>query len=274
MCEPGETVTCQLIAELDLAKVAVSTHKSKELVATSSGVGDEHLSPPESTGCARCSIDGWAWRAWARQSRIKDRVRVKVKGGMQMKLKEAAGTETSVHVNNNNTSLQSARTKRAKLRKLAVLPEIMKLSQLKNRKKRLKFQRSKIHEWGLVALEPINAEDFIIEYVGEIIRSKVSDLREQRYEMMGIGSSYLFRIDDEQVIDATLHGGLARFINHSCEPNCYTKIITVEGQKKVVIYAKRSIAAGEELTYNYKFPLEEKKIPCFCGAGRCKGSLN
>lgn len=52
------------------------------------------------------------------------------------------------------------------------------------------------------------------------------------------------------------------------QPNCYTKIITVEGQKKVVIYSKRPIAAGEELTYDYKFPLEDKKIPCFCGALR------
>ena len=52
------------------------------------------------------------------------------------------------------------------------------------------------------------------------------------------------------------------------QPNCYTKIITVEGHKKVVIYSKRPIAAGEELTYDYKFPLEEKKIPCFCGALR------
>jgi len=52
------------------------------------------------------------------------------------------------------------------------------------------------------------------------------------------------------------------------QPNCYTKIITAEGQKKVVIYSKRPIVAGEELTYDYKFPLEEKKIPCFCGALR------
>lgn len=52
------------------------------------------------------------------------------------------------------------------------------------------------------------------------------------------------------------------------QPNCYTKIITVEGQKKVVIYSKRQIAVGEELTYDYKFSLEEVKIPCFCGAAR------
>ena len=50
----------------------------------------------------------------------------------------------------------------------------------------------------------------------------------------------------------TVQGGLARFINHSCEPNCFTKIITVEGHKHIVIYSKRHIAPGEELSYDYK----------------------
>ncbi|KAJ8475520.1 hypothetical protein OPV22_019247 [Ensete ventricosum] len=152
--------------------------------------------------------------------------------------------------------------------------ELLKVNQLKSRKKRLRFQRSKIHDWGLVALEPIDAEDFVIEYVGELIRRRISDVRERHYEKMGIGSSYLFRLDDDYVVDATKRGGLARFINHSCEPNCYTKVITVEGQKKIFIYAKRHISAGEEITYNYKFPLEEQKIPCNCGSQRCRGSMN
>jgi SET domain-containing protein len=103
---------------------------------------------------------------------------------------------------------------------------------------------------------------------------QVSDLREHQYETLGIGSSYLFRVDDDIVVDATRRGGLARFINHSCDPNCYTKIISVEGQKKVVIYSKRAISAGEELTYDYKFPIEENKIPCFCRTPRCRGFLN
>nr|GLL37094.1 histone-lysine N-methyltransferase ATXR7-like [Ipomoea trifida] len=152
--------------------------------------------------------------------------------------------------------------------------DLLKATQIKARKKRLRFQRSKIHDWGLVALEPIEAEDFVIEYVGELIRPRISDIRELNYEKMGIGSSYLFRLDDGYVVDATKRGGVARFINHSCEPNCYTKVISLEGQKKIFIYAKRHIAAGEEITYNYKFPLEEKKIPCNCGSKRCRGSLN
>ncbi|XP_077212397.1 histone-lysine N-methyltransferase ATXR7-like isoform X2 [Tasmannia lanceolata] len=108
----------------------------------------------------------------------------------------------------------------------------------------------------------------------KVTQLKISDIRERQYEKMGIGSSYLFRLDDGYVVDATKRGGIARFINHSCEPNCYTKVITVEGQKKIFIYAKRQISTGEEITYNYKFPLEEKKIPCNCGSRRCRGSMN
>jgi SET domain-containing protein len=58
------------------------------------------------------------------------------------------------------------------------------------------------------------------------------------------------------------------------KPNCYAKIITIEKQQKIVIYSKRDINAGEEITYDYKFPIEDKKIPCFCGAPKCRKSLN
>ncbi|KAJ3027491.1 histone methyltransferase set1 [Rhizophlyctis rosea] len=114
----------------------------------------------------------------------------------------------------------------------------------------------------------------VIEYIGEIIRQKVADHREKNYEKEGIGSSYLFRIDDDTIIDATKMGNLARFINHCCDPNCNAKIINVDGQKRIVIYANRDIAAGEEITYDYKFPIEDEKIPCLCGAVNCRGTLN
>ena len=60
------------------------------------------------------------------------------------------------------------------------------------------------------------------------------------------------RLDDDWVVDATRKGGIARFINHSCDPNCYTKIITVEGQKKIAIYSRYTIYPGDELFYDYK----------------------
>ncbi|KAF6160902.1 hypothetical protein GIB67_025437 [Kingdonia uniflora] len=221
---------------------------------------------PKPDGCARSSINGWDWHKWSVGASPADRARVR---GTRSSHIRNLGSEASSHPL--NTKGLSARTNRVKLRNLVAAAdgaELLKVTQLKARKKHLRFQRSKIHDWGLVALEPIDAEDFVIEYVGELIRSRISDIRERQYERMGIGSSYLFRLDDGYVVDATKRGGIARFINHSCEPNCYPKVITVEGQKKIFIYAKRQISAGEEITYNYKFPLEEKKIPCNCGARR------
>ncbi|KAI9495537.1 hypothetical protein BDB00DRAFT_237275 [Zychaea mexicana] len=152
--------------------------------------------------------------------------------------------------------------------------DILKFNQLKNRKKQLRFAKSPIHDWGLFAEERIDANDMVIEYVGEVIRQQVAEEREKKYERCGIGSSYLFRVDDDTVIDATKKGSIARFINHCCSPNCSAKIITVDKQKKIVIYANRDIEPGEEITYDYKFPIEADKIPCLCGSKFCKGTLN
>ncbi len=127
-------------------------------------------------------------------------------------------------------------------------------------------------------------------------------MREKRYEEEGIGSSYMFRVDHDTIIDATKCGNLARFINHSCnvsllvcslnkrsfevenhidhvllcvlQPNCYAKVITVESQKKIVIYSRQPINVNDEITYDYKFPIEDEKIPCLCGAENCRGTLN
>jgi histone-lysine N-methyltransferase SETD1 len=174
--------------------------------------------------------------------------------------------------------------------------DALKFNQLKKRKKLVRFDRSAIHNWGLYAEENIAASDMIIEYVGEKVRQRVADLREINYQKQGIGSSYLFRIDEDTVVDATKKGGIARFINHSCMPNCTAKIIKVDGTKRIVIYALRDIAkselflqtafwrpaantfsADEELTYDYKFEREinsDDRIPCLCGSVGCKGFLN
>ncbi|KAJ0987161.1 hypothetical protein J5N97_005517 [Dioscorea zingiberensis] len=252
---------------------SVKKTKSKNLISGKAKTPKLSVPCPKSNGCARSSIDGWEWHKWSRNALPSEKARVR---GIRVAQMHVMGPDSGAPQSSNAKGL-SARTNRVKLRNLLAAAEgaeLLKVNQLKARKKRLRFQRSKIHDWGLVALEPIEAEDFVIEYVGELIRPRISDIRERQYEKMGIGSSYLFRLDDGYVVDATKRGGIARFINHSCEPNCYPKVITVEGQKKIFIYAKRPISAGEEITYNYKFPLEEKKIPCNCGSRRCRGSMN
>lgn len=123
--------------------------------------------------------------------------------------------------------------------------DVLRFNQLKKRKKPVKFDRSAIHNWGLYAMENIAKDDMIIEYVGERVRQKIADLREIHYDKSGVGSSYLFRIDDDAVVDATKKGGIARFINHSCAPNCKASIIRVEGTKRIVIYAERAIAQSK-----------------------------
>ncbi|KAG9487709.1 hypothetical protein GDO78_007483 [Eleutherodactylus coqui] len=152
--------------------------------------------------------------------------------------------------------------------------DLLKFNQLKFRKKKIRFCKSHIHDWGLFAMEPIAADEMVIEYVGQNIRQVIADMREKRYEDEGIGSSYMFRVDHDTIIDATKCGNFARFINHSCNPNCYAKVITVESQKKIVIYSKQYINVNEEITYDYKFPIEDVKIPCLCGAENCRGTLN
>ena len=92
----------------------------------------------------------------------------------------------------------------------------IKFNQLQTRKKHLRFARSPIHDWGLYAMERISRGEMVIEYVGEVIRAQVADKREKVYERQGIGSSYLFRIDEDLVVDATKKGNLGYVLCASC----------------------------------------------------------
>jgi len=153
----------------------------------------------------------------------------------------------------------------------------MELDALASRESQLRFDRSGIHAWGVFADADINTGEMVVEYRGVLIGNAMAEKRENEYEQAKIGSDYMFRIDGFNVCDATKHGNVARFINASCDPNCYTKIITIDGTKRIVIYAKKDINTGEELTYDYKFPLEynqEKRIPCHCGTKECRGFMN
>lgn len=145
---------------------------------------------------------------------------------------------------------------------------------------KLEVRKSRIHGWGLYSKINYERDDVIVEYIGEKVRQVVADRREANYELEGVGSCYLFRLDKDDIIDATKIGGMSRFINHCCEPNAYARIIEYENteskqtEKHIVIMAAKNIQEGEEITYDYKFPIEDNKLKCFCGAPRCSGSMN
>ncbi|MFH4977312.1 hypothetical protein AB6A40_004021 [Gnathostoma spinigerum] len=223
---------------------------------------------PHSTGCART-------QGFYRLSNKQKRGLVRRPEAFQDKTVISERDETTVR-----HQVQATKEARSMTRRLltsmgeTTQSDFFKVNQLKYRKKMIKFARSRIHGWGLYALEPIAPDDMIIEYIGQKIRPTVADLREKQYEKRGMGSSYLFRIDSDNVIDATQMGNFARFINHSCQPNCYAKVVTVDGEKRIVIYSKVFINKGDEITYDYKFPIEDDKIDCLCGAPGCRGTLN
>lgn len=142
-------------------------------------------------------------------------------------------------------------------------------------KRRTRILRSEIDGWGVFATEDIPAEQLIVEYVGELIRPVLSDIREGRYQAMGIGC-YMFQIVPGLIVDATLCGNASRFINHSCAPNCYSKTVHLsDGNSVVAIFSKRRIQRGEELSYDYQFPFDdEDRVICGCGAVQCRGYMN
>uniref|UniRef100_A0A1L8DX99 Putative histone-lysine n-methyltransferase trr n=1 Tax=Nyssomyia neivai TaxID=330878 RepID=A0A1L8DX99_9DIPT len=135
--------------------------------------------------------------------------------------------------------------------------------------------RSKIQGLGLYAARDLEKHTMVIEYIGEVIRTELSESREKQYEARNRGI-YMFRLDEDRVVDATLCGGLARYINHSCNPNCVTEIVEVDREYRIIIFAKRRINRGEELSYDYKFDIEDDahKISCMCGAPNCRKWMN
>lgn len=162
---------------------------------------------------------------------------------------------------------------------------------------RFVVRRSGISTLGVYTSEAIPADELLMEYVGEVVRREVAELREKNYKALGLEvGCYLFSLGPEWLIDATTMGNMARYINHSCEPNCIAQLVTPGGKdskgaahhRRVFVYAKKSIKAGEELSYDYKLSTpdvlegggimggqvgDSGQIVCSCGAKRCRGSL-
>ena len=126
-------------------------------------------------------------------------------------------------------------------------------------------RRSRIHGWGVFATEPITKNKRIIDYAGEIISNAESLKRELRY--IKRGHIWCFKLTNRTAVDAGVGGNVARFINHSCTPNCYIEI----KDRVIWIRAARNIRKGEELTYNYNTD-GECFMPCRCRKG-CQNLL-
>ncbi|MBX3173346.1 MAG: SET domain-containing protein-lysine N-methyltransferase [Gemmatimonadaceae bacterium] len=139
-------------------------------------------------------------------------------------------------------------------------------------------RRSPRHGRGVYATARIPAGTRIIEYTGELISEAEG---ERRYPTLPSGEeepehTYLLTLDEQRVIDANVGGNAARFINHSCEPNCEP----IAYGDHMWIVAIRDIRPGEELAYDYAIELDEphtparkRRFPCRCGARRCRGSI-
>ncbi len=127
---------------------------------------------------------------------------------------------------------------------------------------------------GLWALEDIKAGQFVNEYVGELIDDEECKRRIKWANDNDINDFYLMTIEKDRVIDAGPKGNLARFMNHSCEPNCETQRWLVNGDVRIGLFAVKNIPARTELTFNYNLDcLSNEKAVCRCGSQNCSGYL-
>lgn len=148
--------------------------------------------------------------------------------------------------------------------------------------RRIKQRRSPIHGNGVFATVDIPAETEVIEYRGRLLTHAQAD---KAYGgTTESGHTFLFTLNDRYVIDANVDGNVARWINHSCAPNCRAVLHEDVGGKprgdRVVIETVRSVKSGEELTYDYGITLSERLTPrlkhiwaCRCGVSRCIGTM-
>jgi SET domain-containing protein len=141
--------------------------------------------------------------------------------------------------------------------------------------RRFAVRRSAIHGRGVFALTLIPKRTRLIEYTGERISHEEADAR---YSEAHASSPHtmLFTVNDDVVIDATRRGSSARWINHSCSPNCEIS----DENDRIYIETRRDIRPGEELTYDYNLQLGEPHTAaakrahrCFCGSRRCRGTM-
>jgi uncharacterized protein len=141
--------------------------------------------------------------------------------------------------------------------------------------RRIAVRRSGVHGKGVFAVEPISEGDRLIEYKGERISWKEA-LRRHPHDPNDPNHTFYFALEEGGVIDGKVKGNSARWINHSCAPNCEAE--EIDGQ--VFVNALRDIEAGEELFYDYGLVIDAKQTEklkreyeCRCGAKKCRGTM-
>ena len=126
----------------------------------------------------------------------------------------------------------------------------------------IEFKPSPIHGTGGFACAELPAGARVIEYTGERIDKRESLARCER------GEPFIFHLDEQWNLDGNVERNPARFLNHSCAPNCDAELI----DGRIWIVAQRDIRAGEEITFNYGYDLDDyREHPCRCGASNCPG---
>ncbi|ABB06856.1 SET domain-containing protein [Burkholderia lata] len=141
--------------------------------------------------------------------------------------------------------------------------------------RRIAVRRSGVHGKGVFAVAPIKAGERVVEYKGERISWKEA-LRRHPHDPSEPNHTFYFALDEGGVIDGKIDGNSARWINHSCAPNCEAE----EVKGRVYIHALRDIGAEEELFYDYGLVIDAKltktlkrEYACHCGAASCRGTL-
>jgi len=139
----------------------------------------------------------------------------------------------------------------------------------------VEVRNSPVHGRGVFAVAPIRKGTRILEYLGERMSHAAADKRYEDHDESD-NHTFLFIVDKHTVIDAGVGGNDARFINHSCDPNC----IAVEEDGRIFIEALRNIQPGAELTYDYAYERtgdhtdeDEALYVCRCGAKNCRGTI-
>jgi uncharacterized protein len=126
-------------------------------------------------------------------------------------------------------------------------------------------RRSGVHGRGLFAARDIKKGERIIEYVGEKVGKREGTRRTEA--QWAKGRIYTFELNERHDIDGSVKWNTARLANHSCDPNCESDII----RGRIWVVALKDIRKGEEITYDYNFPVEDDLLVCKCGTKKCRG---